>query len=202
MRFLLWALITVTAFFSAGYWIGTHPGYYDKYLDLTKSEVLFYSQEENLFPPTFLNEIQNSSPMKMTFQTSSPQLADVLLVDSNFIKNSTFLKPKKSAAISWGMDQVSPDFQLDFFKENAAIPLLWKQSDTKLRILAIVFNHKLSPAQTRQLLEYFLSKDFSMQWMKSQDWNSTLLKIDESNVSEKRKAIFVRQLKLNKIEIQ
>jgi hypothetical protein len=202
MRFLLWALVTVTAFFSAGYWIGTHPNYYDKYLDLTKSEILFYSQEENLFPSVFLSEIQNSSPMKMTFQSSSPQAADILLVDSNFIKNSAFLKPIKNTAITWGLDQVSPDFQLEFFKENAAIPLLWKQSDNKLRILAIVFNRKVGLAQTRQLLEFFLSKDFSVQWMKHQDWNSTLLKIDESSVSEKRKASFVRQLKLNKIEIQ
>jgi hypothetical protein len=209
MRILLWSLFTIATFFLAGYWIGTHPHYYDRYLDLTKSEVVFYSQEpDTLFPVSFRTEIQSQSPTKIKFISDSPETADVLLVDTTFIKTRSLIPSLKNSDWMSLFDKVSPDFQLEIFKSSKAIPVLWKENKGKLRILSLITSARANVNKEKmshldfRLIQFILNRDFHLRWMKYHDWNSALLKMDESSLDEKRKASFLRQLNLEKIELQ
>ncbi len=204
------ALIFITGLLSlgAGFWVGQHPQYYQQYLDLNKSEILFYSEDlQELFPLELQREIQRKSPVKVRFISSDPEAADILLVDQNYLKLSGHFEIEQSSTnTSLWKNQfilIAADFQRDLFKEKRAVPVLWKVKDHRLRILSLMIDSERGKKTSVlwNFIQFFMSEDIYSQWLKAQDWNTTLLRYDEGHMEETRKASSVRKLNLSNTEI-
>ncbi len=210
MKLIRYFLLLTTAGFCllVGFWIGNHPSYYQKYLDLYKPEIIFYAKEmDELFPLEFRNELQAKSPVKIHFEPNNTENVDVFLVDQVFLKSfdTAIIGTSKNTTTHWNdiFKLISPDFQRELFKRTKAIPVLWKIKDNHLVVLSFVIdankNHKASILW--KFIQIFLNNDIHKQWLNRHKWNTTLLHFDEGSLDENRKASAIRKSVLVNLEI-
>ncbi len=192
---------------AGGYWVGTHPQYYQRYLDINKSDVVIYCKDvAELFPDKFQTQIQRQFPMKIKFITENPTEADILLVDQQFLKQNSEIKfdGSRLGESRWQslFRQISPDFQLDLFKQKKTIPALWKIEAERMRILSFAVNidKKKKSGLAWAAIQLFMNLDNHSKWLNQHNWGTTLLKFDESALEENRKASAIRKINLNKIQ--
>jgi len=185
--------------------VGYHPQYYQRYLDLYKSDVLFYSATpENLFPEAFQKELLKHADFKVRFVSTDPEAAEILLVNQDYFKNkkTSGLKIRAQEKSDWEklFQMVSPDFQRDIFKDNWAIPLLWKVDNGKLIVLSLTIESDGYRAhEIWKFVSHMMSDPIYSSWLGYHQWNTTLYKFDEGPLSENRKAGAIRKFDLDKI---
>ena len=197
-------LLLVFLFYLAGVWMGEHPRVFSKYIRLTKPEITIYISDPQIMTPSLQTVISAKAQLKLNFVTDPENISSAEIWIGEFADLAgrevlTDMKEKKD----WDtlFQKVSPDFRLSLFQAKHYLPVLWRLDRGMVRVLGI----RRASDKTeydRELLsveKVFLSEDFQEEWLQRINWNTTLLKLDDSSIPESRRASAIRKVSLQNV---
>lgn len=192
----------LTFFFLAGYWVGKNPAFYQELVALGNATPRVYLAHKDLFPASLLEKLNALSHIEFKIVSENPESADLWILPHSQLKTFTELSLRYHLLQN---KTISPDFKLAELMQFKALPLGWKILENKMSILVVAAPIQNSRKQTRivqMLIQALFSKDFQLEMLKNSDWNTTLLTLDESNISSERKASAIRKQRLPNISTE
>jgi hypothetical protein len=197
-------VVLVVLFYLVGVWIGKHPLVFSKYIHLTQSEVIVFVADPEMVPISLQTIVSAKAQMKVIFETDPEKISssDLWLSEYAALASREILADQKELK-DWDklFELVSPDFRLSLFQNKQFLPLLWRNDKGSIHVAGLRFatDTKASRRDLLALEQVFLAESFHEAWLKRTDWNTTLLKLDDSSVPEARRASALRKIPLQEV---
>ena len=199
-RLRIGALLGVLiGFYLLGFGVGHRPQIFADFIDLTQNQVLLYLQNPDLLPEAQRSLLLSRTQVKIRFTGEDPDVADMLFLNFKSLPEQHSLVERRENN-DWlaYFQNISPDFQLETFRQKHFLPILWQLEKGQMQIYGLwIPNEKSSKwSSLKSILQNLLNLDFQKNWLQNVTWGTTLLKMDESSLPEKRKASAIRNLDL------
>jgi hypothetical protein len=200
-------LITLSAAFGIGFWIGQHPNELAEKLNLKSTEIKILVSDSQFLPTDWktweakvrvkIDLIEAKNFDKFNDLTDS---VDLIFATQDWLRMS-HAKGYKIAA-SKSIEQlvysnVSPDFLTTQARENNWIPYWWTIDKDHLVIFSWVLR-RVGPSRYKKsvdLLEFLLNKNVVINWLDDVPYKTTFNSLEESSIKDDKKASQIRKIK-------